>query len=70
MSAAKAALSDADRTVLRFDGGRFAVEAEITRAAFEDWIAPDLLAMSGAVDRALAQAGVAGVDRVFLTAGT
>ncbi len=70
VSATKAALSMADRALLRFDGGTFQVEAEIARLDFEAWIAPDLAAMSDAVDRALALAEVAGVDRVFLTGGT
>lgn len=70
VSAVKAALSTADHATLRFDAGSFTVEHEIARVDFEDWIAPDLAAMSGAVDRAMTQAGNPHVDRVFLTGGT
>jgi hypothetical chaperone protein len=73
VSAAKAALSRGDRAVLRFrHAGGFTVEEEITRAAFEGWIAPELAKIAGAVEAALADAGTpaAVVDRVFLTGGT
>lgn len=70
VSAVKAALSGAERATLRFDAGRFVVEAQVTRADFEQWIAPDLALLEGAVDRVLAQAGETTVDRVFLTGGT
>jgi hypothetical chaperone protein len=70
VSAVKAALSSAEVATLRFDAGTFVIEAEVRRADFEDWIAPDLAQLSAAVDRALQQAGVTGVDRVFLTGGT
>ena len=42
------------------------------RETFERWIAPELAAMSGAVDEALARAGLTPdqVDKVFLTGGT
>ena len=72
VSAAKAALSQAERTVLRFRHADFAVEQTIERRDFEAWIAADIAQMAAAVDRALAQAGLraAEVDRVFLTGGT
>jgi hypothetical chaperone protein len=70
VSAVKAALSSADQATLRFDAGTFVIEAEVKRTDFEAWIAPDLAQLSAAVDRAMAQAGVATVDRVFLTGGT
>jgi hypothetical chaperone protein len=72
VSAAKAALSAAERATLRFRHGGFAVEAEIRRADFVSWIAPELARMGAAVDAALAQAGLGAgaVDRVFLTGGT
>ena len=72
VAAAKAALSGADRTVLRFRHADFVVEEEIARADFEAWIAPDLARLSACVDRALAEAGLrpGEVDRVFLTGGT
>lgn len=72
VSAAKAALSREERTVLRFRHADFAVEAGIARAEFEAWIAPELARIAGAVDAALTDAGIGpeAVDRVFLTGGT
>lgn len=72
VSAVKAELSRADRATLRFDHAGVAIEAVIERDEFEAWIAPDLLQLTAAVDRALHQAGIAAdaVDRVFLTGGT
>jgi len=70
VSGAKAALSSAEGTVLRFAHGDLLIEAPVGRAEFEGWIAPDLARMAAAVDAALADAGVEGVDRVFLTGGT
>ena len=72
VSAVKAELSRADRAVLRFSHPGLNIQEEVTRAAFEGWIAPELAGLSAAVDRVLAMAGLApgGVDRVFLTGGT
>ncbi|WP_237216468.1 Hsp70 family protein [Falsiroseomonas oryziterrae] len=72
VSAAKAALSEAEDTVLDFAHGDFAISAPIRRAEFEAWIAPDLARIGTAVDAALADAALhaAEVDRVFLTGGT
>jgi hypothetical chaperone protein len=72
VSAVKAALSLAPRATLHFRHGDFVIDREITRAAFEGWIAPDLAKLGAAVDAALAQAGLRAddVDRVFLTGGT
>ncbi|HEY0206094.1 MAG TPA: Hsp70 family protein [Acetobacteraceae bacterium] len=72
VSAVKAELSRADRAVLRFEHPGLRIEEEIERTAFEGWIAPELAALSAAVDRALAMAALApnAVDRVFLTGGT
>jgi len=72
VSAVKAELSRADRAVLRFRHEDLEIEEEIGRAAFENWIAPELAQLSAAVDRALAMAALepAAVDRVFLTGGT
>ena len=72
VSGAKAALSGAEETVLRFQHKDFVVDQRLTRAQFESWIAPDLVRMGDTIDQALADAGMsaAAVDRVFLTGGT
>ena len=72
VSGAKAALSHAEAAPLRFRHADFAVDAEIRRAEFEDWIAPDLARIGAAVDAALADARTPPerVDRVFMTGGT
>ncbi len=72
VSRTKAALSHADSAVLRFVHGGVDIERTITRTEFEDWIAPDLLRMGTAIDKALsdAQLPAAAVDHVFLTGGT
>ncbi|WP_114954938.1 Hsp70 family protein [Sphingosinicella terrae] len=65
-------LSSAETARFEFSGGGLRIEAEVTRAAFERWIGPDIVRIEEAVDRALASAGVrAGeVNRVFLTGGS
>ena len=72
VSGVKAALSKADSAVLNFRHGGFVLEEEVQRADFERWITPELTRITGAVDQALADAGVGpeAVDRVFLTGGT
>jgi hypothetical chaperone protein len=72
VSGAKAALSDTDQTVLRFAHRGFRVERTVTRAEFEDWIAPDLVRLGATVDQVLRDASLVpeAVDRVFLTGGT
>lgn len=48
------------------------IEADVTRADFEQWIGPDLARISETVDAALAQAGLRAdqIDQVFLTGGS
>lgn len=72
VSAVKIALSQSDRATLRFEHPGLHIEQEILRTEFEAWIAPDLAALSAAVDRVLAQATLppSAVDQVFLTGGT
>jgi hypothetical chaperone protein len=72
VSGVKAALSRAPRATLEFHHQGFSVQANIERADFEAWIAPDLARLGAAVDQALAEAGLPSeqVDRVFLTGGT
>lgn len=68
----KRALSDYESAQFRFDGGGLTIDAEVERAAFEGWIAPDLARIEQALDHALMRAGVAAeqIDRVFLTGGS
>jgi len=72
VTAAKAALSREERTVLDFAHADFVIQAPIERAEFESWIAPDLTRMEGAVAAALAGSGLSPerIDRVFMTGGT
>jgi hypothetical chaperone protein len=68
----KRALSTAEVAEFRFEGAGLNIAAEVRRADFESWIAPDVARIDAAVDQALAAAGVAAeaIDRVFLTGGT
>jgi hypothetical chaperone protein len=68
----KRALSAADSAHFRFEGGDMRIDAEVSRASFETWIADDVAQMEKAVDRALIASGVdaGSIDRVFLTGGT
>ena len=68
----KRALSQAETASFAFSGGGVEIEAEVDRHQFEQWIAADLLRIEAAMDKALAQAGVApsAIDRVFLTGGS
>lgn len=70
VSATKEALSAADAAPFTFSAGRIAIETVVERADFEAWIAPELAAIAGALDRALDDAGRPTVDRVFLTGGS
>jgi hypothetical chaperone protein len=65
-------LSAAESARFRFSGAGLAIEADVTREAFEGWIAPDIARIDEAVTQALSRAGVATgeIDRVFLTGGT
>ncbi|WP_374577523.1 Hsp70 family protein [Phenylobacterium sp.] len=68
----KEALSSQDAAAFRFAAGGIDIGAQVERAEFEDWIAPELRLIEDAVDRALADAGLGaeGVDKVFLTGGS
>ena len=68
----KRALSAEPAALFRFEGAGLSIEAEVTRAQFEEWIAPDIARIDAAVDQALAASGIdaGGIDRVFLTGGT
>lgn len=68
----KRALSEDAHAHFSFSGAGVEIEAEVTRAEFEAWIAPDVARIAVTVDTALTNAGVDGeaIDRVFLTGGT
>lgn len=68
----KRALSRGEQAHFHFAGAGLTVEADVTRAEFEEWIAPDIARIAEAVDRALAAAATPAeaIDRVFLTGGT
>lgn len=72
VGALKRALSADEQAHFHFEGPDLRIEADVTRTAFEAWIAPDIVRIEGAVDQALTQAGVepGAIDRVFLTGGT
>ena len=69
---AKVALSGSDATRFSFVDDPLQIEADITRAQFEGWIAEETTAMEECVDRLLATTGVQAkdVDQVFMTGGT
>ncbi|QCI95082.1 Hsp70 family protein [Novosphingobium sp. EMRT-2] len=68
----KRALSSEERATFRFDSPALKVQADVSRADFEQWIAPDLARIGETVDAALASAGLApqDIDHVFLTGGS
>ncbi len=72
IGALKRSLSSDEAAHFHFEGGDLAIEADVTRAEFEDWIVPDIARIEAAVDRALTMAGTEpqAIDRVFLTGGT
>jgi len=68
----KRALSSGEDAHFHFAGAGLEIEADVTRAQFEGWIADDVVRIEAAVDRALEVANVGGgdIDRVFLTGGS
>ena len=68
----KRALSAAETATFRFSGAGLSIEAAVSRADFEGWIAPEIAAIEAAIDCALAMAGTdaGSIDRVFLTGGS
>jgi hypothetical chaperone protein len=72
VSDTKEALSREESAEFHFAGPGFEIREVVTRAQFEQWIAPELEAIEEALDRVLAAAsiGAADIDRVFLTGGT
>jgi hypothetical chaperone protein len=65
-------LSHAETAQFRFHDGSMDINIEVTRAAFEGWIADELRTIEDCVDALLQTSGVSRreVDRVFLTGGT
>jgi hypothetical chaperone protein len=68
----KRALSVEQQAHFHFDDAGLRIDAEVSRSAFENWIAPDLERIAQAVDAALEQAHMStdDIDHVFLTGGT
>jgi hypothetical chaperone protein len=68
----KRALSSQEHAAFRFESADLTIEADVSREAFEAWIAPDLARMAETVDTALARAQLTPdqIDHVFLTGGT
>lgn len=72
VSRAKEALSASETAQFTFKAGRIEIGAEIARADFERWIAPELAQIEDGVDAVLARAGLepADIDQLFLTGGS
>jgi hypothetical chaperone protein len=68
----KVELSEQPRSRLRFRDGPLVLDEEVTRSAFEEWIAPELAAITQAIDSLLQRTGVAPeqIDAVFITGGS
>lgn len=68
----KRTLSSQSQGEFRFEGPGLSIEAEVSRTEFESWIEPDLQRIAGAVDQALANAGLEAqqIDHVFVTGGS
>ncbi|VXA90298.1 Hsp70 family protein [Brevundimonas sp. G8] len=72
VSTLKMALSVEETATFLFQAGGVHIEKPVARSDFERWIAPELAAIEGAVDEAMARSGLGPetIDRVFLTGGT
>ncbi|HSZ51072.1 MAG TPA: Hsp70 family protein [Caulobacteraceae bacterium] len=72
VSALKETLSAQTRARFLFEAGDMRIEREVAREEFEAWIAPELAAISDAVDEAIGRSrlGADDLDRVFLTGGS
>ncbi len=68
----KVALSERERGPFRFEDGPVAIDAEVARHDFEDWIGAELRAIEGCVSELLDRSAIrpAELDRVFLTGGS
>jgi hypothetical chaperone protein len=72
ISATKMALSASDEAEFNFAPLGSAGRKSVKRAEFEQWIAPDLARIEGALDEVLDKTNTAAgaIDKVFLTGGT
>ena len=72
VSRLKEALSVQEAAEFRFEAGTIRLAGMVRRTTFERWITPELTLIEQAVDRALADAGLApeAIDRIFLTGGS
>ena len=72
VSALKMELSRETEATFSFVAGSIRIEAPVSRAQFEGWIAPELAAIEAAVGEAMDRSGLRPdqIDRVFLTGGT
>ena len=72
VSRTKEALSVSESASFDFRAGGIDIQADVRRADFESWIAPELQQISAALDRVLEDAGLtaAGIDQVFITGGS
>ncbi|MGA0606103.1 Hsp70 family protein [Phenylobacterium sp. VNQ135] len=72
VSRLKEALSFETQAEFRFQAGSIDIGGQVARSDFESWIAPELALIEGAVDAALADAGLRAdqIERVFLTGGS
>lgn len=68
----KVALSTAAVAPFRFADGILAIQAQVKRTDFEEWIADELRQIETCIDALMATSGVSSgdVDRVFLTGGS
>jgi hypothetical chaperone protein len=72
VSRLKEALSADETATFRFEAGDVRIDKQVGRAEFDGWIAPELAAIAGAADEALARAKLqpGDIDKVFLTGGS
>ncbi|MBO9574624.1 MAG: Hsp70 family protein [Sphingobium sp.] len=68
----KRRLSSEEAAHFHFESEDLAIEADVTRAQFERWIAPDIARIEATIDKALAKAGLetGAIGRIFLTGGS
>lgn len=68
----KIELSTRAEGTFHFEDSPVEIERRVAREEFERWIAPELRAIAGCVDRLMAATGIAAgmIDRVFMTGGS